>query len=512
MSQIKIKINSPNVKYTENTIESKFHYETTKAEVKDNVITATPVSADYHFKLDTKIPKVGFMMIGLGGNNGTTTTAGILANKYKMHWRNKRGEHVANYFGSYTQSATIRIGASPDGKEIYYPYKDLLPFVNPDDLVVGGWDISKMNMADALERACVVDYDLQRQLRPYMEKMVPLPSIYYPSFIAGNQADRADNVLKGTKQENLETIRKNIRDFKAEHGVDKIVVLWTATTERYVEIKEGLNDTAENILKSIERGEEEVSPSTIFAVAAILEGCPYVNGSPQNTLVPGVIELAEQHHTFVMGDDFKTGQTKLKSVLSDFLVSAGLKLCSVVSYNHLGNNDGRNLSSPAQFRSKEISKSNVIDDVVESNSIMYKNGERPDHCVVIKYIPYVGDSKRAMDEYTSEIFLGGVNTLAIHNTCEDSLLAAPLIIDLCILMEFFTRVEYRMKETDEYSKMNAVLSAISYLLKAPQVPKGSPVINALFKQRECLDNIFRALLGLPTDNHMLLEGKTQHFL
>merc|ERR1719461_1592410 len=138
----------------------------------------------------------------------------------------------------------------------------------------------------------------------------------------------------------------------------------------------------------------------------------------------------------------------MKSVLVDFLVSAGLKPESIVSYNHLGNNDGKNLSAPKQFRSKEISKSNVVDDMVESNQILYPNGkaEHPDHCVVIKYVPFVKDSKRAMDEYTSRIFMNGLQTIVMHNTCEDSLLASPLILDLVILTELCTRIQYRTSE------------------------------------------------------------------
>merc|ERR1712187_319458 len=124
----------------------------------------------------------------------------------------------------------------------------------------------------------------------------------------------------------------------------------------------------------------------------------------------------------------------------NFLVSAGIKPTCIVSYNHLGNNDGYNLSAPQTFRSKEISKSNVVDDMVHSNEILYGPGEHPDHTVVIKYVPYVGDSKRAMDEYTSEIFMGGRQTIVMHNTCEDSLLAAPIILDLCLIAEMSTRI------------------------------------------------------------------------
>lgn len=500
---------SDNVSFSNDFIESKYTYQTTKVSQNGGRMVVSPFSKNISFRTARKVPKMGVMLVGWGGNNGTTFTAGVLANKKKLSFQTRTGVHHSNWMGSLTQMATLRVGSSlEDNTEVYLPYKEFLPLVNPDDLVIGGWDINGADLGVAMERACVLDYDLQRQLREEMSKIVPLPSVYYPSFIAANQRDRADNVLPGThKMEHLEHIRKDIREFKAKNGLDTVLVLWTANTERFADIRVGLNDSAETLLKSISADEAEVSPSTIFAVASILEGCTFINGSPQNTLVPGVIQLAEQRGVFVAGDDFKTGQTKIKSVLVDFLVSAGIKPLSVVSYNHLGNNDGRNLSSPSQFRSKEISKSSVVDDMVASNPMMYPNGEHPDHVVVIKYVPTVGDSKRALDEYTSEIFMGGWNTLSLHNTCEDSLLAAPLMLDLCILGEFVGRINYKTPEMSEYGRFESILSILSYLLKAPVVPAGTPVINALGKQRDCIDNIFRALLGLPPDNHMLLEHK-----
>jgi len=201
-------------------------------------------------------------------------------------------------------------------------------------------------------------------------------------------------------------------DFKANNGLEQVIIQWTANTERFAEILPGVNDTAENLMNAIENGHEEIAPSTIFAVASILEGVPFINGSPQNTFVPGCIDLAEKNNAFIGGDDFKSGQTKMKSALVDFLISAGIKLTSIASYNHLGNNDGKNLSSQKQFRSKEISKSNVVDDMVEANSVLYKKGEHPDHTVVIKYMPAVGDNKRALDEYYAEIFMGGHQTIS----------------------------------------------------------------------------------------------------
>merc|ERR1719473_2107727 len=311
-----------------------------------------------------------------------------------------------------------------------------------------------------------------------MKDLKPLPGIYLRDFIASNQAGRADNVLKGKKAELVDQVRGQIQEFKAAKELDKVIVLWTANTERFAEIREGLNDTEANLMKSVANNEAEVSPSTLMAIASIQEGCAYINGSPQNTFVPGLTEMAVRCNVMIGGDDFKSGQTKMKSVLLDFLIGAGIKPTSIVSYNHLGNNDGKNLSAPQTFRSKEISKSNVVDDMVGSNRLLYEPHEHPDHVVVIKYVPYVADSKRAMDEYTSEIFMGGHNTIVMHNTCEDSLLATPLILDLAILAEITSRIQYKTPSMESYSSFHPIMSILSYLIKAPLVPPGAPVVNA----------------------------------
>ncbi|XP_063311477.1 inositol-3-phosphate synthase 1 [Pelobates fuscus] len=501
------KIESPSVQYLKDVIEADYNYQTTQVYEENGVTKVKPCSTKFTFRTERKIPKLGVMLVGWGGNNGTTVTAAVLANKIGLSWMTKTGKKTANYFGSVFQSSTVCLGTGPAG-DVYIPFRDLLPMVHPNDIVFDGWDISSLNLADAMSRAEVLDWQLQEQLRPFMEKMKPRPSIYTPDFIAANQEGRADHVIHGTKAEQIQKIREDIQDFKRTSGVDKVIVLWTANTERFCDVITGVNDTADNLLKAIERG-LEVSPSTMFAVASILEGCAYINGSPQNTFVPGAIELAIRHKVFIGGDDFKSGQTKIKSVLVDFLISAGLKTVSIVSYNHLGNNDGKNLSAPQQFRSKEISKSNVVDDMVESNAILYGPNEKPDHCVVIKYVPYVGDSKRALDEYTSEIMMGGTNTIVIHNTCEDSLLASPIILDLVILTEICQRITFCTEADQEFQTFHSVLSILSFLCKAPLVPDGTPVVNALFRQRNCIENIFRACLGLSPQNHMMLEHKMQ---
>mmetsp|Transcript_36308 Transcript_36308/g.66811 ORF Transcript_36308/g.66811 Transcript_36308/m.66811 type:complete len:508 (-) Transcript_36308:94-1617(-) len=499
-------VDSPAVKYSEDKIESTFDYHMTECTRTATGVTVKPVTKTYEFCTERKVPKTGLMLVGWGGNNGTTLTAGIYANKNNVTWETKEGVQRPNYFGSVTQASTVYVGTS-GGEEVYVPLKDMIPMIDPNDIVLGGWDISSMKLGDAMKRSRVLDIDLQHKVYDYMQGLTPLPGIYLPEFIAANQSERADNVLSGTKQELLEQVREQIRTFKASNELDKVVVLWTGNTERFSEVREGLNDTWANLEASIKGDESEISPSTLMCVASIMEDCAYINGSPQNTFVPGVIELALDKNVFIGGDDFKSGQTKMKSVLVDFLVGAGIKPESIVSYNHLGNNDGKNLSAPACFRSKEISKSNVVDDMVGSNSILFDKGEHPDHVVVIKYLPFVGDSKRAMDEYTSRIFMNGMNTIVMHNTCEDSLLASPLILDLFVLTEMAQRITLREQGAKEFRTMHPVLSLLSYLTKAPIVPPGTPVVNALFKQRDCMVNIFRACVGLQPDNHMLLEHK-----
>ncbi|KAJ7070223.1 hypothetical protein B0H15DRAFT_957870 [Mycena belliarum] len=521
-----ILVQSDSTHYTEDHITARFHNRGSTVDVSNGQLTVTPVVQSYEFQTKRTVGKTGLMMIGVGGNNGSTLCATILANRHNITWHTKSGIQQPNYIGSVLRASTVRIGTEAGtGKDVHVPISDVLPMVHPNDLVLGGWDISDLTMDQAMERARVLDYDLQRQVAPHMALLgKPLPSIYYPDFIAANQEARADNLVPGAdKQVHLEHIRGDIRKFKAEHALDRTVVFWTANTERYSDIIPGVNDTADNLLAAIKSSHSEVSPSTLFAVAAILEGEPFVNGAPQNTFVPGVIELAERHKSFIGGDDLKSGQTKLKSVLAEFLVNAGIKPLSIASYNHLGNNDGHNLSAEPQFKSKEISKSSVVDDMVDANRLLYKapevgpkgvavgKGEHPDHIVVIKYVPAVGDSKRAIDEYYSEIFCGGRSTINIFNECEDSLLATPLILDLTILTELLTRIKYRKLDSDagnnQFAPLYPVLSLLSYMLKAPLVKPGTEVVNSLNRQRNALETFLKACIGLEGNSDLLLETR-----
>ncbi|KZT72377.1 Myo-inositol-1-phosphate synthase [Daedalea quercina L-15889] len=518
-------VQSEQTSYSDEYITSKFTNRGAAVSVTDGQYLVTPTATQYELQTVRKVSKTGLMMVGWGGNNGSTLSATILANRHNIVWHTKSGVQQPNYIGSLLRASTVRLGSDPlSGKDVYVPVSDVLPMVHPNDLVLGGWDISGARMDEAMKRAQVLEWDLQRQVLPHMAALgKPLPSIYYPDFIAANQEARADNVVPGKdKQAHLDHLRADIRRFKAEHGLDRVVVFWTANTERYSDIIPGVNDTADALLASIKASHPEVSPSTLFAVASILEGEPFVNGAPQNTFVPGVIELAERHKAFIGGDDLKSGQTKLKSVFAEFLVNAGIKPLSIASYNHLGNNDGHNLSAEPQFKSKEISKSSVVDDMVGANHLLFKRpepgaakgtkaakGEHPDHIVVIKYVPAVGDSKRAIDEYYSEIFCGGRSTINIFNECEDSLLATPLILDLTILTELLTRVKYRDVSAGqaEFTPLYSVLSLLSYMLKAPLVKPGTDVVNSLNRQRNALETFLKACIGLEGSSDLLMETR-----
>jgi myo-inositol-1-phosphate synthase len=208
-------VNSPNVVYTDDEIQSKYTYRTTAIiKDKDGKLVATPKETVYDFKVDRKIGKVGVMLVGWGGNNGTTVTAGIIANRNGLKWETKEGVQEANYYGSLVMSSTVKLGTDDaTGEEINIPFHKLLPMIHPNDVVISGWDISGLNLAEAMDRACVLEPTLKAQVRKEMASMKPLPSIYYPDFIAANQGDRADNLIPGSRAcwDHVEQIRRDIR-------------------------------------------------------------------------------------------------------------------------------------------------------------------------------------------------------------------------------------------------------------------------------------------------------------
>lgn len=262
-----------------------------------------------------------------------------------MTWNTKKGEQKATMYGSMTQCATMKV-AETEKEEVFLPIKEVVPLLNPKEMVIGGWDINSLDLAEAMKRAQVFDYELQQKIAPEMRRYKPMKSIYYSDFIASNQETRADNILDGDNKKkfaHLKQIRQDIADFKSSNDLDKVIILWTANTERFAVISE-VHETYEAFMEGIKNDHPEISPSMIFALAAMEENCVFLNGSPQNTLCKA-LTMVPGSKGILVGNDFKTGQTKFKTAFIEFLTGSGIKPKSCVSYNHLGNNDGKNLSS-----------------------------------------------------------------------------------------------------------------------------------------------------------------------
>lgn len=208
-------VNSPKVVYTDSAIKTQYSYRTTSVtKTASGAYVANPKETVYDFKVDREVGKVGMMLVGWGGNNGSTVTAGILANRQGLVWDTREGERTANYYGSVVMASTMKLGVdSKTGEEINLPIHDMLPMVHPNDLAIGGWDISGMSLAEAMDRAQVLEPSLKKLVWKEMAAMKPLPSIYYPDFIAANQEDRADNVLHGSQasEAHVDQIRQDIR-------------------------------------------------------------------------------------------------------------------------------------------------------------------------------------------------------------------------------------------------------------------------------------------------------------
>lgn len=266
----------------------------------------TPVLQEKTICTVKKVPKLGVMLVGLGGNNGSTFTAGILANRKQMQWETKNGTMSSNFYGSFTQSATCHVGFKFDQEsgnltDVHKTIKDLLPMVNPVDFEISGWDISDANLYESCKRAKVLEPTLIEQLKGDLEAIKPLQAVLNPDYIAANQEDRANNVFRGTNQELIDKLRGDIRAMKEK--VDKVVILWTANTEMFLLPEINSIDDLELRIKD----NTPLPASVLYCVAALQENVIYLNGSPQNTFHPAIVEFAAKQNAFIAGSDFKSG-------------------------------------------------------------------------------------------------------------------------------------------------------------------------------------------------------------
>ncbi|MBS2031818.1 MAG: inositol-3-phosphate synthase [Deltaproteobacteria bacterium] len=406
--------------------------------------------------------RLGVLTPGMGAV-ATTVYAGVEAIR--------RG--LGAPIGSMTQMGELAI----DGVEI--PVSKAVPLAKIDDIVFGGWDIYAENAYESAKNAKVLDRDLLDEVKPALEKIVPMPAVFDPNYvkrISGPNVKTGKNKLDLANQ-----LREDIRNFIKNNDLDRCVVVWCASTEVYTEI--GPNHQSVKALEAaMERNDPSIPPSMIYAYAALKEGVPFANGSPNLTVdAPAIMELAVQQGVAICGKDFKTGQTLMKTVIAPMLRARLLGLSGWFSTNILGNRDGEVLDDPGSFKSKEVSKLSVLETILEPEKYPALYGDIH-HNVKINYYPPRGDNKEGWDNIDITGWLGYPMQIKVNFLCRDSILAAPLVLDLALLMDLAQR-----------TGRAGIQHWLSFYFKSPQTEIGGRPEHDLFQQLRNLQDELRAI-------------------
>jgi len=422
--------------------------------------------------------KLGILLVGLGAVS-TTLVAGVEAIK--------RG--ISEPIGSLTQMGTIRLGKRTDNR--VPKIKDFVPIAALDDIVFGAWDIFTDNAFDAAMNAGVLDKDLLNQVSEQLASLKPMPAVFEQNYV---KRLHGTNVKSGkNKMELAEQLIEDIARFKSENGCDRLVMVWAASTEIFLEASD-----VHNSLVAFESGlydsHPAIAPSMIYAYAALRSGVPFANGAPNLTAdIPALLELAEQNKVPICGKDFKTGQTLMKTILAPGFKARMLGLEGWYSTNILGNRDGEVLDDPENFKTKEESKLSVLEHILQPDVYpqLYKDFS---HVVRINYYPPRGDNKEGWDAIDIFGWLGYKMQIKIDFMCRDSILAAPIALDLALFMDLAQR-----------AGMKGIQEWLSFYFKAPQTAPGLYPEHDLFIQLMKLKNTLRHLRGEEMITHLGLE-------
>jgi len=422
--------------------------------------------------------KLGILLVGLGAVS-TTFVAGVEAIR--------RG--LAQPVGSLTQMGTIRLGKRTERRSP--KIKDFVPLASLDDVVFGAWDIFSDNAFDAAMKAGVLEKDLLNQVSEQMASLKPMPAVFEQTYV---KRLHGDNVKTGkNKMELAEQLIEDIARFKTEKGCDRLVMVWAASTEIYME-ESAVHQSLEAFEKGLYDSDPAIAPSMIYAYAALKSGVPFANGAPNLTVdIPAMVELADRVRMPICGKDFKTGQTLMKTILAPGLKSRMLGLHGWYSTNILGNRDGEVLDDPENFKTKEESKLSVLETILqpEVHPDLYKDFS---HVVRINYYPPRGDNKEGWDNIDIFGWLGYPMQIKIDFLCRDSILAAPLVLDLALFLDLAQRA--RMKGIQEW---------LSFYFKSPQTAPGLYPEHDLFIQLKKLKNTLRYMMGEQLITHLGLE-------
>jgi myo-inositol-1-phosphate synthase len=423
--------------------------------------------------------KLGVMVVGLGAVS-TTMIAGVEAVR--------RG--LAKPIGSLTQMGTIRLGKRTDSTSPLI--KDFVPLADLNDIVFTGWDIFEDNVYEAAAHAKVLDEKTLAQLKPYLETIKPLPAVfdqYYVKRLNGTHVKKGKN-----KRDLVEQVKADIRAFKKT--VERVVVIWAASTEIFIE-PTAVHQSIEAFEKGLDNNDIAIAPSQIYAYAAITEGVPFANGAPGLTVdFPAMVELSKRNAAPICGKDFKTGQTLMKTVLAPALKARMLGVSGWFSTNILGNRDGEVLDDPQSFKTKEESKLGSLDYIFQPELYpdLYKNLY---HKIRINYYPPRGDDKEAWDNIDIFGWLGYPMQIKVNFLCRDSILAAPIALDLVLFLDLAKRApSLRSLGIQEW---------LSFYLKSPQSAPGLYPEHDLFIQSMKLKNTLRHIMGADLITHLGLE-------
>ncbi|MCR5158363.1 MAG: inositol-3-phosphate synthase [Prevotella sp.] len=429
--------------------------------------------------------KLGILIVGNGAVATTLMTGVLMVRK-----------GLAKPVGAMTQYDKIRVGRGSDKQ--YLHYGDIVSLARLDDIVFGCWDVYPQNAYQAAVYAEVLKRSDIDPVREELEQIVPMAAAFDKNFAKRLDGDNVKTAAGGqqmpTRWEMVEALRDDIRRFKAEQACARVVVLWAASTEIYVPVNEQVHyrlTDLEQAMKADDR--EHVAPSMCYAYAALSEGCPFIMGAPNTTVdIPAMWELAEKTHMPIAGKDFKTGQTLVKSGFAPIISTRCLGLDGWFSTNILGNRDGLVLDEPANFHTKEVSKLSTLETIL-------KPEDQPDlyagyyHKVRINYYPPRNDNKESWDNIDIRGWLDYPMQIKINFLCRDSILAAPVCLDLCLLIDLAARA-------GRYGTQRF----LSFFLKSPMhdYTQGEEAVNHLYRQHTMLKNAIREMGGYEADEEV----------
>jgi len=423
--------------------------------------------------------KLGVLLPGLGAVS-TTFVAGVHAIK----------KGLAKPIGSVTQMGTIRLGKRTDNR--VPAIKDFVPLANLEDLEFGGWDIFEDNCYEAATNAGVLDRYLLEQIKTEMSSLTPWKAVFDQQYVKKLNGTNVKSAP--TKWDLAEQVRLDIQNFKKERNLDRMAMCWCGSTEVYIKPDDPIYKDLDLFEKAMKENHAGVTPSMLYAYAAIAEGVPYANGAPNLSAdFPAMVQFAKDKGVPICGKDFKTGQTLMKTILAPGLKARYLGLNGWFSTNILGNRDGEVLDDPESFKSKEVSKLGVLEYILQPDVYPDLYGDMY-HKVRINYYPPRGDNKEGWDNIDISGWLGYRMQIKIDFLCRDSILAAPIVLDLLLFLDLASRCGFK-----------GIQEWLSFYFKSPQAAEGLYPEHDLFIQLMKLKNTLRFIKGEELITHLGME-------